>query len=221
MNKKFLVSFMIVAAVSAAIFFWLRPIETSPTDTPERTEEEVVIKTENSEVQVTQAPQVEATIVAQEIPEAKTDLGKYCQTEPQAFIKQRLDNLMQEYGDGLQDQLETYNIEFINDGKPYRIQMSMDEDTQGRPLQQINFFSVDKENLPVREDLPLQYQDRPWEDVLDQIQRQYKINWREEQHLMVTPNGEIIRAIIRNGEITAFEDKKVICRNGSCNCENL
>ncbi|PIP93082.1 MAG: hypothetical protein COW00_19080 [Bdellovibrio sp. CG12_big_fil_rev_8_21_14_0_65_39_13] len=224
MNKKVLFSFVIMAAVIAAIFFWLRPVENVTIQEDEQgqdwTQDPTVMK---PQVLPTATPTITQEIKQDdtETSEKKMSLAQYCQSEPMAFVKQRLDNLMQEFGDQIQDQLETYNLEFVKDSMPFRIQMSMDEDTQGRSIQQINFFSLDREGLPVREDLPIQFQDRPWEDVLDQIKRQYQINWQEEQHLMITPNGEIIRAIIRDGKITSYEDKQVICRDEQCSCENL
>jgi len=225
MKKNVLLSFMIVAAVVAAIFFWLRPVDNVTTIQEEDqgqdwTQDPTVMNPQNIPTAIPTVTQE----IQQEEPEAsekKMSLAQYCQAGPMAFVKQRLDNLMQEFGDQIQDQLETYNLEFVKDNAPFRIQMSMDEDTQGRSIQKINFFSLDREGLPVREDLPIQYLDRPWDDVLDQIKRQYQINWQEENHLMITPNGEIIRATLRDGKITAYEDKQVICRDEQCSCENL
>ncbi|GAB4018111.1 MAG: hypothetical protein Fur0010_19110 [Bdellovibrio sp.] len=226
MKKSIFVYLSMAAFIAALVFYLLRPLEekSSPEIESVQVEEKPMVSPEPSAPEITTTPTTtppSEEVVIKDETENYSELGKYCHNNPQEFIKQRLDNLFQQYGSSLVDQVEMVNIEFLKDGQPFRLQLSMDVNERGQDIQTISFYSLDRESLPVREKLPEQFANRNWDDIMEQVQRQYRLTFKEEHHLMVAPDGNQFRAVMRDGVITQYEDTGVVCRDGKCSCGDL
>lgn len=227
MKKNIFLVLAMAAFMVAIIFYFMKPVDVSDnqdeTVSIKEDERNVAIPTpmsETSTVESSSKNEAEAKSEEETKP-ALSDLGRFCQDNPQEFIKQRLDNLFQQYGSTLVDQIELINLEFIKESQPFRLQLSIDESANGKEVQNISFFSLDRESLPVREKLPEEFANKSWDEITSLIQQKYRITWQEDHHLMITPEGNQIRAVQKDSQIIQYEDQSVVCRDGKCSCYDL
>lgn len=137
-------------------------------------------------------------------------------------------SLFSSLGEVIETSLDWKNIHInLPNGEKRRIRIEVEADGEGAVRRQLQYYSVDTENLPVLIHLPPEQTENPTDTFIASLENEGQITLQEEARRGVYFQGAEIYYVERNGDLSEIEmnyrGKNVRCQDlnnerANCNC---